>query len=121
MYTVIIEQTFAAVHSVRLPGGLIEQPHSHDWVVQAAVNAQRLDENGFAIEFIYFRNLLEKVLQTLKDKNLNELDCFEPNMPTTETVCKYVYNNLKKSLPLGVSLEYTLVQEAEGCYVKYNG
>lgn len=121
MYTVIIEQTFNAVHSVRMPDGIFETPHSHEWTVQAAVSAEGLDKDGFAIEFIYLRKLLENVLSPLKDKNLNEAQCLKPNIPTAETVCKYVYDNLKKSLPLGVSIEYTLIQEAKGCYIKYTG
>ncbi len=119
MYTVIIEETFDAVHSVRMPDGVFEEPHCHNWMVQAAVHARELDENGFAIEFLYFKRLLKNILSALKDKNLNDLDCFQLNIPTAEAVCKYVYDNLKKSLPSGVYIEYTLVQEAKGCYVKY--
>lgn len=120
MYTVIIRDNFTATHYVTMPDGNVEQPHSHDWEVEIAVSSPQLDENGFAIEFGGLKERLGEVVNILRNKNINRLEYFNTNMATAETVCKFVYDNLKNYLPFGVVLEYTLIQEEKGCSVKYS-
>lgn len=119
MYTVIIETQFQASHFVRMPSGKIEEPHKHDWHLSVAVKTEQLDENGFAVEFLQLKKIIDQTIKQYDNKNLNELEIFNSNIPTTELVCKNIHREIKKRLPSDVYLDYTLLQEAKGFYVKY--
>ncbi|MFI4912075.1 MAG: 6-pyruvoyl trahydropterin synthase family protein [Sedimentisphaeraceae bacterium JB056] len=119
MYTVILKENFRASHYVRMPDGSIEKPHNHDWKLEVAVSTEELDNNGFAVEFLSLQDTIRNVLKKLDSRDLNQIDDFKPNFPTTEIVSKYVYDNIKKHLPFGVVLEYTLLEESKGCYIRY--
>jgi len=119
MYTIIIKENFNAFHSVMLPCGTLEEPHKHNWQIEIGVKSEKLDKNGFAVEFLWLKDKLKDVVQVFEGKNLNETIFFTPNLPTAELVCKSVHDNLKKHLPKGVYMDYTLIEEAAGCLVKY--
>jgi 6-pyruvoyltetrahydropterin/6-carboxytetrahydropterin synthase len=119
MYTVIIKESFEASHHVRMPCGSIEPPHCHKWKLETAVSCKDLDENGFAVEFLSLQKLIRKTVSNLNGKDINNITYFQANFPTAEIVSKYIYDSIKKSLPSGVTLEYTLLEEAPGCIVKY--
>lgn len=119
MFTVIIQDSFTASHSVPLPSGKLEEPHEHNWLVEIAVKTDNLDKDGFAVEFLSLKEQLARVLMPLKEKNLNEIEDFSTNLPTAERVIKYVHDGVKTNLPCGVEMDYALIEEAQGCYVKY--
>lgn len=119
MYTVIIKDNFIASHYVKMPDGSIEEAHEHNWKLDVALSTDKLDKNGFAVEFLELKSLIGDITQELEGNLLNNMEYFAPNFPTTEIVCKYVYDNLKNSLPFGATLEYTILEEAQGCCVKY--
>ncbi len=121
MFKVIITTDFEASHYVRMPCGKIEKPHNHTWKLEVAVSADKLDENGFAVEFGALKKTVSAVTARFESQCLNDFDDFEANFPTAESVCKYIYDNIKKQLPLKADMDYTLLEEAQGCCVKYLG
>ncbi len=71
VYEVSADAAFRATHSVRRPDGSMEAPHDHDWRVTAAFRSDRLDDNGFVIEFLALRQALAKVTASLGEIDLN--------------------------------------------------
>ncbi|AQQ70167.1 6-carboxy-5,6,7,8-tetrahydropterin synthase [Limihaloglobus sulfuriphilus] len=120
MYEVLIEYVFQASHAVCMPaGGLMEDMHSHEWRLKAAFGADKLDENGFAIEFSQAQSLIRDTLSPLEGKVLNNIPVFEGEIPTTEILSRYIYRNLKKRLQSDLKINYIELTEAPGCTVIY--
>jgi 6-pyruvoyltetrahydropterin/6-carboxytetrahydropterin synthase len=119
MYTIIIKESFEASHYVLMPDGSLEPPHRHLWKLEVGVCSEKLDENGFAVEFLSLKKIIKNVLREIEGKDMNNIADFATNYPTAEIVSTYIYNNIKKHLPSGATLDYTILEEEEGCFVKY--
>ena len=119
MFTVTIETGFSASHQLSFAGGEKERLHNHNWVVRTAVCADRLDENGLAVDFIDLKENVEKVTAVLDNKQLENLDCFKGINASAENVAKYIFDMLQPLLPLAATLEYIEVMEADGCWARY--
>ena len=113
MYTVTIEAGFSARHRVRLPDGVLEPPHSHDWRIRALFGRDELDESAMVIDFDRARSSLESVLAGLHQTDLNHHRGLAGRNPTAEVVARYVFEQLRT---LGLStLRRIDVTEAPGC------
>ena len=71
VYEVTADAAFRATHSVRTPDGSMEAPHEHDWRVTAAFRSDRLDANGFVMDFLALREALARVTASLRERDLN--------------------------------------------------
>ena len=117
MYTVTIDAGFSARHRVRLPGGVLEQPHSHDWRIRAHFSRDELDESAMVIDFDVARSTLESVLAGLHQTDLNNHRGLAGLNPTAEVVARYVFDQMRT---LGLdALRRIDVTEAPGCTATY--
>ena len=113
MYTVTIEAGFSALHRVRLPDGVLEPPHSHDWRIRALFSRDELDESAMVIDFDKARSILESVLAGLHQTDLNSHPGLAGRNPTAEVVARYVFEQMHA---LGLdALRRIDVTEAPGC------
>lgn len=119
MFVVSVETGFQATHSVGRPDGSPEPQHMHDWSVTAAVGAERLNINGFAIDFELMKKLLEDIVSRFDKKDLTHLDYFKEGGSSAENVAKYIYEQLEPRLPRKVRLEYVEVHEQAGCRARF--
>jgi len=106
MYELMIESKFAAAHQLRCYRGKCEKLHGHNWRVACTVSAERLNEQGLAIDFADIKKALREVLDQLEHTFLNEIFPFTEINPTSENLAKWIYDNLSKKLnaeDLGVS------------------
>ena len=102
----MIESKFAAAHQLRCYRGKCEKLHGHNWRVACTVSAERLNEQGLAIDFADIKKALREVLDQLEHTFLNEIFPFTEINPTSENLAKWIYDNLSKKLnaeDLGVS------------------
>ena len=95
MYIVTVKMDFNAAHRLREYKGKCESLHGHNWTVEVSVKNDCLKNNGMVIDFTCLKKDLEKTLEVLDHKFLNEIIPFKENNPTSENIAKYIYDKLK--------------------------
>jgi 6-pyruvoyltetrahydropterin/6-carboxytetrahydropterin synthase len=98
MYELMVESKFAAAHQLRGYKGKREYLHGHNWRVTVAVTAERLNEQGLAIDFHDLKKALRDVLDQLEHTFLNEIFPFTQINPSSENLAKWIYDTLAKKL-----------------------
>jgi 6-pyruvoyltetrahydropterin/6-carboxytetrahydropterin synthase len=98
MYELMVESKFAAAHQLRGYKGKCENLHGHNWRVTVAVTAERLNEQGLAIDFHDLKKALRDVLDQLEHTFLNEIFPFTQINPSSENLAKWIYDTLAKKL-----------------------
>lgn len=98
MYELMVESKFAAAHQLRGYQGKCEKLHGHNWRVTVAVTAERLDEQGLAMDFHDLKKSLNEVLDQLDHTFLNDIFPFTQINPSSENLAKWIYDNLTKKI-----------------------
>lgn len=98
MYELSIEVGFAAAHQLRGYQGKCENLHGHNWRVQVAVTAERLNEIDLAIDFHDLKKTAAEVVAPLDHAFLNEVFPFTEKNPSSENIAKWIFDSLKKRL-----------------------
>ncbi len=98
MYELMIESKFSAAHQLRGYQGACERLHGHNWRVTVAVTAERLNEQGLAIDFQELKKALREVLDQLDHTLLNEIFPFTQINPSSENLAKWIYDNVTKKI-----------------------
>lgn len=122
MYEIEIHRVFHASHALRLPGGLIEESHAHDWQTYVVVTCQELDEVQCVMDFHELEPIVDKVLGAYDHRNLNEVEPFVAKWnPSAERIAEAIFKSIAPQLPSRVKLQRVTVTEAEGCRASYLG
>ncbi|MCK4626038.1 MAG: 6-carboxytetrahydropterin synthase [Phycisphaerae bacterium] len=112
IYEVTVSTCFSARHSVALPDGTMEPSHEHDWSVTATFRANRLDTDGFVVDFVVVRSALAEITGELEGANLNDL--LPPDFAATaECLAEYLAGRLAERM--GREVHCVRVTEAAGC------
>ncbi|MBN1787836.1 MAG: 6-carboxytetrahydropterin synthase [Sedimentisphaerales bacterium] len=119
MYSITATTTFNASHQLKLSGAA-EPVHSHEWIVKAALGGRSLDENDMLFDFNKLKKILDDSVSLFTDKKLEDCACFKDVNASAENVARYVYDEIKKSLPEWVKLLYVEVTEMPGFTAKYS-
>lgn len=117
MYSIKVETHFSAAHNLRGYKGKCEDLHGHNWKVEVAVTQKRLVRTGMVMDFHDLKTKLNKVLEKLDHKYLNDVACFKKVNPTSENIARYIYDSLKKDIPL---INSVTVWENISCCATYN-
>lgn len=116
-YSITVHRVVCAAHALRLPGGVVEPLHGHNWEVRVTVARDELDDTGFVIDFHDLERQLDSVLRPLHNAYLNDLPELEGVNPTAENLCRHIAMRLR--LPASVVLESVEVTEAPGCIARF--
>ena len=119
MYTVCVEDWFAAAHYLRNYHGKCENPHGHNYRVKVYVSGKNLDKGGMLIDFSVLKKHLKSVLETLDHHDLNSTPFFKEQEPSAENISRYIFDSLKALLPSGVHMAGVEVFETEKNSVLY--
>lgn len=95
MYTVTVRAEFNSAHRLRDYKGKCENLHGHNWQVEVCVKNEVLDIAGMVVDFGNLKRDLNKILESLDHRFLNELEPFKDKNPTSENIARYIYDNLK--------------------------
>ena len=123
MYTVTIRDHMMIAHSLKSDAfGPAQQLHGATFVVDAEFKTEALDENNIVIDIDIATKVLQKALQPLKYKNLDELDTFQGKLTTTEFLAKYVHDTINAEVKgrFQGSLKITL-GESHVAWASYEG
>lgn len=95
MFEVKVSSEFSAAHSLRGYRGKCEELHGHNWKVEMVAISDKLDKLGIVVDFKKLKQKLNKVLDKLDHKYLNNLAFFKKINPTSENIAKYIYDRIK--------------------------
>jgi len=122
MFSVILETVFFAGHQITFADGTVEDLHEHEWVVRAAVESGKLDEQGFVVDFLWLKERLQTIADGLVTARLEEHPYFvEAGVnASAENVAKYIFEELGPLIESDAKLASVEVQESPGCWAKYS-
>jgi 6-pyruvoyltetrahydropterin/6-carboxytetrahydropterin synthase len=100
---------FSAAHQLRLYDGSLEPLHGHNWKVKVTVSAPKLDEIGVVMDFHELERRLNRIIEPMHNRNLNDMAPFKSTNPTAENVAVHIAEKL--DLPKSLKLESVEVWE----------
>jgi 6-pyruvoyltetrahydropterin/6-carboxytetrahydropterin synthase len=87
--------------------------HGHNYVVEVVTGGEVDRETGMVVDLVALDEAVRtKVLDRFDHANLNLDAQFVNRVPTTENLCRAVFELLKDALPAG-KLDYVRVEETE--------
>ncbi len=98
MFEAVVLMDFSAAHNLRGYRGKCEALHGHNWRVEVAVAAKRLDKTGMVEDFGVIRKDLRIVLEELDHHYLNDVKAFGRTNPTSENIAKWVFEKMGRRL-----------------------
>ena len=102
MFSVEVRDHIMIAHSFRgVVFGPAQALHGATFVVDAAVIAQSLDDNGIVVDIGRAHAVLKKVLGALNYRNLDEAREFAGVNTTTEYLTKHIYDKLAAAARAG--------------------
>ena len=119
MYELMVTGRFAAAHSLRNFNGRCEALHGHNWRVEVVVRGDTLDEAGLVMDFGELKAAMNKVLDGLDHKYLNEIKPFDEYNPSSELIAKYLYEEISGLLPPGVQMTRVSAWESDDSRATY--
>jgi 6-pyruvoyltetrahydropterin/6-carboxytetrahydropterin synthase len=103
-----------------LPDGSKEPLHQHDWGVECAISAYKVDKMGLAFDFNRLKTMIDGIVAEFKNTQIENTPVFKNVNSSAENVAEYIYNRLEKMLGQNVKLEYVEVTEAPNCRARYS-
>jgi 6-pyruvoyltetrahydropterin/6-carboxytetrahydropterin synthase len=94
-YKLSVTRSFSSAHCLREYKGRCENLHGHNWKIRAAFYGTELDDTGVLIDFTDIKMHLNKIINYLDHKFLNEIVPFDRINPTSENVAAFVLGRLK--------------------------
>ena len=120
MYHLMIKTHFAAAHNLINYQGDCENLHGHNWRVEVTVSARELDTAGLGIDFKILKKQTNQLLDELDHKYLNDLEPFKEISPSSENICRYLFDRLSEQLNNeNVQVERVNVWESENACTSY--
>lgn len=116
MYSIKVEGIFSAAHNLRGYKGKCEDLHGHNWKAEVILADSALDKTGMVMDFTILKSALNKILEKLDHKYLNQIDYFKKINPTSENIAKYIYDCLA---PKAKKLKSVTVWESEKSSATY--
>lgn len=106
---------FNAYHALTSYQGQAEESHQHLWEVAIKVGTDRLNREGFALDFHEVHNALETVVEPLRDSDLNNHPRIGDPTPSAERVAEVLAGDLEGALTaIGGALLTVSVWEGPG-------
>ena len=98
MFEAIVAMDFSAAHNLRGYRGKCEALHGHNWKVEVAVAARRLDKTGMVADFGVIKKHLRSVLDELDHHYLNDVEAFGLANPTSENISKWIFEKMGRRI-----------------------
>ena len=120
MFHLMIKTHFAAAHNLINYQGDCENLHGHNWRVEVTVSAKELDKAGLGIDFKLLKKKTNELLDKLDHKYLNDLEPFREVSPSSENICRFLFEQLSQNLNSeNVHVEKVNVWESDNACASY--
>ncbi len=98
IYEVKIISDFAAAHNLRNFRGKCENLHGHNWKVEVVLRGTELNESDVLIDFGEVKHAAREILSRVDHKYLNDIEFFQQRNPSSENICRYLFEQLAAQL-----------------------
>ena len=98
MYEVKVETNFSSAHHLLNYKGKCENMHGHNWKVEVTARGNNLDKSNILIDFKVLKKLVNEIMDYLDHKDLNELEEFKNESPSSEFIAKFIYHKIKEKI-----------------------
>ena len=116
MFELKVSANFSSAHKLRKYIGKCARLHGHNWKVDVYIRSNHLDKIGMIKDAQEVKKILNKFLEKLDHRYLNEIPFFKKKNPTSENIARYIYQELKRTLP---QLVKVCVHESDSVAVSY--
>ncbi len=123
MYSVTVRDHILIAHSLKSPVfGPAQNLHGATYVVDVEFLVHELNENNIVIDIGEAQETLKKVLAELNYQNLDEHPHFKDILSTTESIAKYIHDQMKQAISDSFSgiIKVTL-GESPSAWASYTG
>ncbi len=123
MYSVKIRDSAMIAHSLGDPVfGPAQNLHGATFIVDVEFVASTLDRHNVVIDICHAREIVNRVLEKLKYRNLDELSEFAGEITTAEFVAHHIHDRVQEELADGFLGHINVViQETHDAWVSYSG
>lgn len=120
MYEITIKTHFSGAHFLREYKGKCENLHGHNWIIEATVFGDELDNTGLLYDFKTLKKNLGSIIDELDHTLLNDHPEFSEQNPSAERIAKFIFDELKNLLiQTSVSIKEICVHESESSHAVY--
>ena len=98
MFKLVVKKEFSSAHILNGHPGDCKRMHGHNWLVEAEVQGNNINEIGMVIDFKDIKKNLKAIIAKLDHQFLNDLEPFIHDNPTAENISKYIYKELSKNI-----------------------
>ena len=96
MFEVKIETSFSSAHHLLNYKGKCENMHGHNWKVEVYARGEELNKSNILIDFKELKKEVNEIVDYLDHKDLNELEEFKNESPSSEFIAKFIYYKAKE-------------------------
>lgn len=100
MFELKVQMSFSSAHHLLNYEGECENQHGHNWLVEAYVAGNKLDQSNILIDYKVLKKELKIILDYLDHQDINELPEFKGISPSSEIIAKFIYEKLKKKIEI---------------------
>lgn len=112
-YLLRVRGRFEAAHHLTSYQGRPEPVHGHSWQVEAALEADHLDGEGMAYDFVAVKAALDELTARFDHQHVNTVPPFDEISPTTEHLAAWFHGELAQRLPGARLVEVTVWEGAD--------
>jgi 6-pyruvoyltetrahydropterin/6-carboxytetrahydropterin synthase len=99
MYTLAVKRTLIAQHYlVGGDWGPENERHSHHYQIEVQLQGKELDQHGYLVDIVDVEARLEELLESYRDKTLNDLEEFQGLNPSIEHFARIFARRLREQL-----------------------
>lgn len=99
MFEVKVESSFSSAHHLLNYKGKCENLHGHNWKVEVTASGNELDNSNILIDFKVLKKTVYEIMEYLDHKDLNELEEFKNQSPSSEFIARFIYKKAKEKIP----------------------
>lgn len=111
MYRIKVKRSFSSAHRLRGYKGKCENLHGHNWDVEVTAGSFRLDKLGMVLDFGDLKKIVDDVIVGLDHICLNDHPYFKKINPSSESLSRFFFDQVRKRLPRGVKLFEVAIAE----------
>lgn len=120
MFTLCVQDSFAAAHRLEAYHGKCENLHGHNFRVEAFFEGEQLNEEGMLVDFAILKGYVQEAVAELDHKYINEIPFFQERASSSEYIALYLYDRLRALLSeKGVSVREVRVWESDKVYAAF--
>ncbi|OPX99491.1 MAG: 6-carboxy-5,6,7,8-tetrahydropterin synthase [Syntrophorhabdus sp. PtaB.Bin047] len=120
MFTLCVKDSFAAAHRLVGYKGKCEELHGHNFAVEVYLSGDSLGDDGMLVDFKTIKANLQKVLDVLDHKYINDIPFFAGRASSAEYIAMYIFTEMERLMGAErVSVGRVTVWESEKACASY--